>query len=903
MMIISTFAILNLFMNRMTDTLATVSTRIEGLALKQRAEISTERVFINATGIVIDVVNKGTIGVHFIKYYVRDAATNNVSTGSLDAFIPANSKKEVIIPGTYSDTANYTIVLIDESGNAYSFKYPFTATVSVQLPSWNQRLLNVTWNPLLPRGYMVATYSIDRVSYFPDGYSVLTGSYITGTLPNDVTAVDNVYFKVVAAKVRTTTKEYYPSLISVNTGALESGASSYLQQDDNIYYVVVRAVPSSYALSVYFTAEQYTVSTNTYYKLKVQDPGTGSPVVVYATARVTDPNGAGYCMHVGDWLYPLIPYRGLTIPSGTWTVWYHAWYTLTNPSTRILWDYGEAYIDISVLKSDGTLVPVVTNFAVATLDSNPTTLEAGSDNFPGYTVAADDDYLVVSYYVCAYFNMAGTTGTVDLGLYAEINETQSRIEAQNTWAYTYSVDVVLTGTSNTAEDWTQIVYGLDLRADKPNVTGYVALHDYVLGAFKTASPGYIALSSVPSTDTFYTETISDSQYPENFRDPATGEFQVKLHLDRAVDWNEEFRVYIDYAPFRPTYYNQYVADTVFVVNNVNTQNVFSIDIYFDMVHNITVSTVNIYIWDYSTSTWNRVYTGSASATYTGNVRVTVGAPNYVSGGSIKIRVESILVSDQARPFEQGVDYLEVVEGVYGAPTLAIATAGSNRVVVYRYLSNQTQIFTLPLTLNNGFAMSAYGTDLYIVYGGNTSNFTRLDLTTGATTQLAQLPVNSTNSLLVLDPNNLQILYLPDLGTSSTFYVYDASADTWVGTITVPIPAPIYTCTITSSLVCINATHLVFYDTASNTITGAYLLPIFVEPLGLLYDSNRDWYIVMFRTGDIYIFKNGVWTAMDPIAPPSEGYSILLAQDPDKLFYLRYLTRELYVIDKTQLTPR
>ena len=285
------------------------------------------------------------------------------------------------------------------------------------------------------------------------------------------------------------------------------------------------------------------------------------------------------------------------------------------------------------------------------------------------------------------------------------------------------------------------------------------------------------------------------------------------------------------------------------------------------------------------------------------VRITVGAVDYASGGQIHVRIESILVSDSAAPFEQDTDFLEIVEGVYGAPTLVVATAGTNTLYIYRYLSGQEGYIGLPLVLAQGCALASQASSVYVVYGGNRPNFTLVDVAAGDVAALPDLPVNSTNSILVYDPARNAILYLPDIFTGNTFYIYDIGLGAWTGTLTIPIPPPLYACTVAAYVVaCLNETHIGFYNTTSGSLL-AYRQPVYSIPVGLLYDDARDWYIVVYSSGDVYVFTAGYWYRVEPPLPPlptTPAYSILTAQDPDRLFFIRLLTRELYSINKNNL---
>ena len=903
-MILTTVGFIVLMLTSMSDTMSKISSYLSEKIAYRATGLRVTSITIDQSGMNITVYNEGPTDARLIRYYIRDVNTTLTQSGIIDALAPAGSTTSISINGAFNESHHYLIALIDEYGNIYRYRYPLE-TPTVSAVEWSRTLINVTWNPMYPYGEMGIGYSVDSTDNYPSSYSILTGQYLSGVLPDDVLlAGDGRVFTVLSSKAGTASTTYYPSSVSVINGSITSGTVSALTVNDNTYYLVLKAVPTRYAPAVYFTGEQYSFLGTTYYKLKVYDPGTSNPLVIYANATVQDPNGGGYCMVAGDWIYPIQPYRGMTIPAGTWTVWYHAWYTLSNPTTWILWDYGEAFIDIYAVKSSGTVVSIATGFATATIDTNPDTLEYATDNFPGYTVAPDDEYLRITYTVCVYFNLLGVGGLVDLSIYASVNETNSRIEAQNTWALTYTIEAVLNGTSNIATDWTQLVWSADMRTDKTGVDGYLALYDYVLGSYKTTAPGYIPVQDLPTTDTTYSETIADTQNPESFRDPATGEFRVLLHFERNVTWNELFYIYIDYMPYTPTYYNLYVADTVFTLTGLPTKNLFRLDISYQVGHNITVSSLEVYLWSYTAGTWSRIDAQGNSALFNNTISIITQPSQYVSStGEMRVRLVSTLDSENATYFSQDTDLLKVTATVYGAPALVIGTAGYSKLTIYKYVSGQTAFINLPLLLNPGFALTVYSTQAYLVYGGNTTNFTLVDITVGSVSTLPDLPEASTNSLLIASLSGDTVYYFPDSLANPRYYIYNVSNSTWLGPYTYPANPPIYMCVDTSTgIACVNGTMLIVYGVNTTYVE----LPLFTRPVGIYFDAQRNELYLAYSSGDLYLYDWSAWKKLKPVLPPtiiSGEYAVrCLVGDPDRLYYLRPLSRELYVILKYNLLP-
>ena len=72
--------------------------------------------------------------------------------------------------------------------------------------------------------------------YYPNSYSVASGSYLSGTLPTSVQNVDSDYFVVNSAGSATSTQPYYPSSYSLlGSTTVVSGSVSNLQSNDGSY--------------------------------------------------------------------------------------------------------------------------------------------------------------------------------------------------------------------------------------------------------------------------------------------------------------------------------------------------------------------------------------------------------------------------------------------------------------------------------------------------------------------------------------------------------------------------------------------------------------------------------------------------------------------------------------------
>lgn len=73
-------------------------------------------------------------------------------------------------------------------------------------------------------------------AYHPNGYSVLSGTYVSGTVPTSVELLDPEYFVVQSAWSSQTSTSYNPSGYNLlGSTTLDSGSVSNLKADDDVY--------------------------------------------------------------------------------------------------------------------------------------------------------------------------------------------------------------------------------------------------------------------------------------------------------------------------------------------------------------------------------------------------------------------------------------------------------------------------------------------------------------------------------------------------------------------------------------------------------------------------------------------------------------------------------------------
>jgi len=155
-------------------------------------------------------------------------------------------------------------------------------------------------------------------TYYPNGYSVLTGTYVSGSVPTSVETVDTDYFTVKSAGTASSTPAYNPSNYSLlgNT-TLDSGATGDLVSDNGAYMTFRSYDSATSAQTLYAHQETTTIGGTSYYLQKLENAsaaGTSLSASMAATGRQS----------LGKFVYPLTGVS--SIPTSTWTLYYRGWH-------------------------------------------------------------------------------------------------------------------------------------------------------------------------------------------------------------------------------------------------------------------------------------------------------------------------------------------------------------------------------------------------------------------------------------------------------------------------------------------------------------------------------------------------------------------------------------------------
>jgi hypothetical protein len=91
------------------------------------------------------------------------------------------------------------------------------------------------------------TEALPTLTYYPNGYNVLSGSHFSGAVPSSVQTVDSDYFIANSVGTASSTLAYHPSGYNLRGSTTNvTGATSCLVSNDGVY-MVFRSYPSAYS--------------------------------------------------------------------------------------------------------------------------------------------------------------------------------------------------------------------------------------------------------------------------------------------------------------------------------------------------------------------------------------------------------------------------------------------------------------------------------------------------------------------------------------------------------------------------------------------------------------------------------------------------------------------------------
>jgi len=329
---------------------------------------------------------------------------------------------------------------------------------------------------------------------------------------------------------------------------------------------------------------------------------------------------------------------------------------------------GHIDVDISILKSDGTIRTSIATNVANSLDLTPSaTTLSGTYSWATYPVVNQTDFLEIDYYV----DVAGTFG---LSAYLRIDDstlpTVDQTRTVNVMLPSeHTVEVELTGTCNTYS-WDQLLWTADSAwtTDLAGVT--VQLYSYTLGAYSTTGDGFVAYVSNATADTDEEKTQTIAANSNQFTD-ALGNWKIRIKGVKSTIAPFDFKV--DWVEFEPTYYSEYTVSTELQFSSMTAATPTQLNFSMANEYDTAGVSVTVQVWNYSSSEYATgghgylAYT-SLGVSETQILSIDTNSQSCVSNGEAKIRATAELST--TAQFQQRMNRASLVyvtEGVAWLP--------------------------------------------------------------------------------------------------------------------------------------------------------------------------------------------------------------------------------------------
>jgi hypothetical protein len=516
--------------------------------------------------------------------------------------------------------------------------------ISANVILWSYQMNQLDWEKMKEDISIANIERIGRSSWFvtQSEYTVNDGSYISGSY-TDTQAVDNRYERFTEALA---TPTYYPNGYSVSYGTYLSGTVPASVQNVDSDYLITRSAVSGTAASYYYpsgytlggsttwvsgSASNLTLNDGVYMTFRSYASQTSSSTFGYTTA------GSSYTTVSANQMYGSVftspAYSGMTVQSITF---------------RGRGSSGAANVKgVLVRHSDLTIVAVgnpvpistTVNWYTSTF-SSPPSLSTNTE----YVIMLIPSASTRFYYVSGsanqgHYDSTNSYTTPTSPTDAAHNNNQYSIYCTFTYPSQYTCEVEFTGTSN-AESWTQLVWTIDSSFTTDSVIATFQLYNNQTGSYPTSGDGYL-LSTIGTTDVTKTQTITTN--PTYFRD-ASGNWKIKVK--GVKDANSQFDFKADWIEFKTAYYNGYTASTEFTFSNMKTNIPTQVNFTVVSEYNITSVSVTIQVWNYFSSAYVTSGEGylaymSSGSNETKLLSINTNPQFYTSNGNAKIKVTGV----------------------------------------------------------------------------------------------------------------------------------------------------------------------------------------------------------------------------------------------------------------------
>jgi len=511
-----------------------------------------------------------------------------------------------------------------------------------------------------------------NLTYYPNSYNLLTGTYISGTVPASVQTVDTDYFLVGSSATATSTTACNPSGYSVLGGTtLVSGTTGDLASNNGVYMTFRSYASATSGQPLYAHQESTTIGGTNYYLLKLSNADSAG------TEFSADAGGTIGRRLMGKFVYQLTGVSSL--PASTWTIYYRAYKGHQNIAA-----HGD--VDILVRISNGTIrSTIASNVANSGAITNSYSTVSGTYSWAAYTVVDQTDYLEIDYYIEVTEVKSGYF------VYLRIDDNALPLADQTRTSNIilpseYTSEVEFTGSSNTGT-WTQLVWTVDSAWTAESVTVTIQLYNYTLGGYPISGNGYDSYTSSSTANTDETKTQTITTNPIHFRD-GSGNWRTKVKGVKTTTTQFDFKA--DWVEYKPSYYSEYTVSTEFLFSSMTENTPAQLNFTVVSEYDLSSVSVTIQVWNYSSSAFVTSGEGYSAYVSGGSNETTLLSINtnpqfYASNGNAKIKITGILTD--TTQYQQKANQVKLVYS---------CDSSSNYDYVLKVINNETNAWKIRL---------------------------------------------------------------------------------------------------------------------------------------------------------------------------------------------------------------
>jgi len=469
-------------------------------------------------------------------------------------------------------------------------------------------------------------------SYYPANYNILTGNWISGTVPASVKTVDSSYFVVRSASSANSTSAYNASGYTlIGNTTLVSGAVGDLGSNDGVYMTFRSYASATSGQTLYAHQETTTIGGSSYY-FQRPTSADAAGTTLSASAATTGRKLMGRFVH---------QLTGVSsIPASTWTIYYRVY----RDSGGVA---GHSDVDILVRMSNGTVrATIATNVANTPADSIPTSWStiSGTYSWTAYTVVSQTDYLEIDYYIEVSNAQSGKSVylRIDDNTLATTDQTRA---ANIILPSEFTSEVEFTSSSNN-QTWSQLIRTVDSAWTTGSVSATIQLYNYTLGGYPTSGNGYESYTSSATANTDETKTQTITTNPTQFRN-ASGNWRIKVKGVKTTTTQFDFKA--DWVEFKSLQSTEFTASTDFYFSSTTTNTPTQLNFTVVSEYDIANVSVTIQVWNYSSSAY--VTSGQGYLTYSSSgtnetklLSINTSPQLYTSNGNARIRVTGLLAT-------------------------------------------------------------------------------------------------------------------------------------------------------------------------------------------------------------------------------------------------------------------